>query len=73
MSLTDKVERFKLKKVTEEKVKIALPDGINHYYVMEMLDQPNCVQKALNYGARLMANKAMVRLGGLEAHQENLI
>lgn len=43
MSLTDKVERFKLKKVTEEKVKIALPDGINHYYVMEMRDQPNCV------------------------------
>lgn len=39
---------------------------------MEMLDQPNCVQKALNYGARLMHNKAMVRLGGLDAHEENL-
>ena len=73
LSLDEKVERFKLKKVTEEKVKIALPPGISHYYVMEMLDQPNCVQKALNYGARLMANKAMVRLGGLEAHQDNLM
>jgi len=37
-----------------------------------MLDQPNCVNKALNYGARLMTNKAMVRLGGLESHADQL-
>ena len=73
MSLNDKVERTLLKKVTEEKVKIALPEGISHYYVMEMMDQPECVQKALNYGARLMTNKAMVRLGGLENHQTDLM
>lgn len=40
---------------------------------MEMLDQPECVQKALNYGARLMSSKAMVRLGGLEKHEKNLM
>ncbi len=51
---------------------IEKPAGIDHFYVMEMLDQPNCVTKALNYGARLMSNKAMVRLGGLDAHEESL-
>ena len=30
------------------------------------------MQKALNYGARLMTNKAMVRLGGLEKKAETL-
>jgi glucosamine--fructose-6-phosphate aminotransferase (isomerizing) len=72
LSLTDRVESTILKKVAEEKVKIELPPGISHYYTMEMLDQPACVQKALNYGARLMTNKAMVRLGGLEAKAESL-
>ena len=56
----------------EEKVKIELPPGVTHYYIMEMLDQPASVNKALNYGARLMTNKAMVRLGGLEAKQDKL-
>ena len=56
----------------EEQIKIEKPPGVDHYYVMEMLDQPNCVNKALNYGARLMSNKAMVRLGGLDSHQEAL-
>ena len=72
LSLVDKVESRKLQTVNEEKVKIALPPGIDHYYVMEMLDQPECVLKALNYGARLMTNKAMVRLGGLEKNAESL-
>lgn len=53
-------------------MRIELPPGIDHYYTMEMLDQPQCVQKALNYGARLMTNKAMVRLGGLEQSAEQL-
>ena len=43
LSLTDRVESTILKTVTEEKVKIALPPGIDHYYTMEMLDQPSCV------------------------------
>jgi len=72
LTLNDKVEHHKIKAVTEERVKIEKPPGIDHYYVMEMLDQPNCVNKALNYGARLMTNKAMVRLGGLTNHEDDL-
>lgn len=72
LSLHDKIEMHKIKSVVEEKVRIDKPPGIDHYYVMEMLDQPNCVNKALNFGARLMSNKAMVRLGGLNSHEEAL-
>jgi glutamine---fructose-6-phosphate transaminase (isomerizing) len=72
LSLHDKIETNKIKSVQEERIKIEKPPGIDHYYVMEMLDQPNCVNKALNYGARLMSNKAMVRLGGLDAHADSL-
>lgn len=66
------MEAHLIKAVTEEKVRITLPEGVKHYYVMEMLDEPNCVQKALNYGARLMGGKAMVRLGGLEKYDSKL-
>ena len=72
LSLHDKIEMHKIKSVVEEKVRIDKPPGIDHYYVMEMLDQPNCVNKPLNVGARLMTNKAMARLGGLNSHEEAL-
>ncbi len=39
---------------------------------MEMLDQPNAVCKALNYGARFISGEPMVKLGGLELHDEKL-
>lgn len=53
-------------------MRVKLPEGVNHYYVMEILDEPDCVNKALNYGARLMGGKAMVRLGGLDKHEGKL-
>ena len=52
LSLKDKVEKHKLQAVKEERIQVRKPPGIDHYYVMEMLDQPNAVCKALNYGAR---------------------
>jgi glucosamine--fructose-6-phosphate aminotransferase (isomerizing) len=69
--LTDRVEPTILKTAKEEKVQVKLPPGIDHYYVMEMLDQPNAVCKALNYGARL-GNGGGVKLGGLDSHEEEL-
>lgn len=52
-------------------MQVKLPPGIDHYYVMEMLDQPNAVCKALNYGARL-GDAGGVKLGGLDSHEEEL-
>ena len=63
LTLTDRVEPTLLQTAKEERVQVRLPPGIDHYYVMEMLDQPNAVCKALNYGARLGNG---VKLGGLE-------
>ena len=72
LSKADRISKAELKSATEEKVVIELPQGIDHYYVMEMRDQPNCVAKALNYGGRLAGpeNDNMVYLGGLDqCHQ----
>lgn len=38
ISVKDKVERHKLREIKEEIIKIKKPPGIDHYYVMEMLD-----------------------------------
>ena len=72
ISIEQQVERHKLKEIKEELIKIKKPPGIDHFYVMEMLDQPNAVCKALNYGARFITGEPMVKLGGLEQHEEKL-
>ena len=64
LSKTDRVSKSELKSATEEKVVIDLPPGINHYFVLEMKDQPSCVAKALGYGGRL--KDGIVYLGGLD-------
>ena len=66
LSLNDKVEQHKIKTIVEEGIKVSLPPGIPHYYVMEMLDTPEAVARSLNYGARLMGGENMVKLGGLD-------
>lgn len=38
MSLNDKIEKQKISTVTEEIIRIEKPAGIDHFYVMEMLD-----------------------------------
>jgi glutamine---fructose-6-phosphate transaminase (isomerizing) len=63
--------------VKEERARVAKPPGIDHYYIMEMMEQPESVRKALNYGARLMGaqesdHRDMVKLGGLEENEEKL-
>ena len=62
----------KIKTIIEEGIKVKLPPGIDHYYVMEMMDQPDAVARALNYGARLMGGENMVKLGGMDSNLEKL-
>lgn len=66
ISLKDKIEKHKLQAVKEEIVQIRKPAGVDHFYIMEMLDQPEAVCKALNYGARFIPGQSLVKLGGLE-------
>ena len=73
LSLRDKVEKHKLRAVREELVRVKKPEGIDHYYIMEMLDQPNAICKALNYGARFIQGENMVKLGGLDENEERLM
>ena len=66
LSIKDKIETHNVKKIVEEGIQVQLPQGIDHYYVMEMLDQPDAIARAINYGARLMGGDNMVKLGGLD-------
>ena len=59
--------------VTEERARVEIVPPHKHYYTMEMEDEPECVNKALNFGSRLMGGKAMVRLGGLDNNEEKLV
>lgn len=72
LSLKDKIEQTKIKTIIEEGIKVSLPPGVPHYYVMEMLEQPEAVARALNYGARLMGGDNMVKLGGMDRSREQL-
>jgi glucosamine 6-phosphate synthetase-like amidotransferase/phosphosugar isomerase protein len=38
LSLHDKVEQHKIKTIIEEGIKVSLPPGVPHYYIMEMLE-----------------------------------
>lgn len=73
LSLDDKICQTKTKVITEEGINIKLPKGIEHYYVMEMMDQPDAVNRALGNGARIQQVSSMVKLGGLESHHSELI
>lgn len=73
LSLHDKVEQHKIKTIVEEGIKVSLPPGIPHYYVMEMLEQPEAVNRSLGYGARLISSENMVKLGGLDRNKQELM
>lgn len=73
LSLHDKVEQHKIKTIVEEGIVVQLPPGIEHYYIKEMLEQPDAVARTLNYGARLMGGDNMVKLGGLDSNRDELV
>lgn len=70
--MKDKIEQTKIKTIIEEGIKVSLPPGVAHYYLMEMMDQPEAIARALNYGARLMGGENMVKLGGLDLKKDDL-
>lgn len=54
--------------------KVKLKPGISHFFIQEMLEQPDSVEKALNYGGRLGGSEpGMVKLGGMDNDEEELI
>ena len=72
LSLHSKIESHKIKTIVEEGIKVELPPGISHYYIMEMMEQSNAVAQTLGFGGRLMGGDNMVKLGGLENEKKKL-
>lgn len=72
LSLHSKIETHKIKTIIEEGIKVELPAGISHFYVMEMMEQSDAVARTLGFGGRLMGGDNMVKLGGLENDKQKL-
>ena len=72
VSLKSKIEQHKIKTIIEEGIKVQLPPGISHYYIMEMMEQSDAVARTLGFGGRLMGGDNMVKLGGLENDRAKL-
>jgi glutamine---fructose-6-phosphate transaminase (isomerizing) len=54
--------------------KVKLKPGISHFFIQELLEQPESVEKCLNYGGRLKGSEpGLVKLGGLDNDEEELI
>lgn len=70
----DGVEHFQLVKNDSTTEKVKLREGISHYFIQEMLEQPEAVLKCLNYGGRLNGSEdGIVKLGGLDHDELELI
>lgn len=61
----------RLEKAAEDTI-ATTPDPHPHWTIKEILEQPEAVQRTLNYGARLDGD-SKVKLGGLEQHTEELL
>jgi glucosamine--fructose-6-phosphate aminotransferase (isomerizing) len=68
------VEIFNFTKNDSTMEKVKLKEGISHYFIQEMLEQPEAVQKCLGFGGRLKGSEpGMVKLGGLDNDEPELI
>jgi len=73
LSLKDGLSSRKLMALTrDQQVQVKKPNGVDHYYVMEMEDQPEAVCRALNYGARFIPGESLVKLGGIDPYEDKL-
>ncbi|MEK9156708.1 MAG: glutamine--fructose-6-phosphate transaminase (isomerizing) [Patescibacteria group bacterium] len=61
----------RLEKAPEDKIATS-PAPHPHWTIKEILEQPEAVNRTLNYGARLVGNSG-VKLGGLETNAEALL
>ena len=68
------VERFNIQKSDSTMDKVKLKPGIEHFFIQELLEQPESVEKCLNYGGRLKGSEpGLVKLGGLDNDEHELI
>jgi glucosamine--fructose-6-phosphate aminotransferase (isomerizing) len=75
INLDMKVNYEKIKKTQLEEIYIKPKDGFDHFMLQEIFEQPDTINKAMNYGSRFkpLNNKATgVKLGGLEQNEHFL-
>tara|TARA_B100001057_G_C22863467_1_gene955554 strand:+ start:1777 stop:3630 length:1854 start_codon:yes stop_codon:yes gene_type:complete len=71
ITYTENFYNYELKNNNNTK-KETLPAGCSHWMLKEIMEQPECINRAINYGGRIKTNTS-VQLGGLEAFKDNLL
>merc|ERR1711966_339443 len=56
-------KEYTIKKVSYDSI-VDISNEYHHWMIKEIMEQPETIQKAYNYGARIVDNK--IKLGGLE-------
>ena len=62
-SISNNINNYEVKQIESDNV-VHLDPKYKHWMIKEILEQPETIQKAYNYGARIINNH--VKLGGLE-------
>eukprot|EP00743_Colponemidia_sp_Colp-15_P007192 GILK01007766.1.p1 GENE.GILK01007766.1~~GILK01007766.1.p1 ORF type:complete len:710 (-),score=127.71 GILK01007766.1:231-2360(-) len=66
------LEFSRVERAHHEEVEVS-PEPYPHWTIKEIMEQPEAISRALNYGSRFSLMDKKVKLGGLDANRENLL
>ena len=75
LNLNMKIKEIKIKQTAIEEVYIKPKGNYEHFMLQEIMEQPETINRAMNYGSRFKSisnNLFVVKLGGLEQYLEFL-
>lgn len=70
-----KIQNVKIKQALVEEIYKTPLEGYKHFMIQEIMEQPETIKRAMNFGSRFKQLKVdlfEVKLGGLEVHKEYL-
>lgn len=75
LNLDMKIETDKIKTSIYEDVRLTPKEGFDHFMLQEIMEQPDTINRAMNYGSRFQTKDnalTSVKLGGLEQYSDFL-
>jgi len=70
-STSHSIDRIRVEKLSHSEPILLSPEPFPHWTIKEIMEQPEAIARALNYGGRLI-DPGLVRLGGMDANYERL-
>lgn len=75
LNLNMKIKENKIRKTNVEEIYLNPKEGFDHFMLQEIMEQPDTINRAMNYGSRFKSisnNIFAVKLGGLEQYVDFL-